>query len=132
MSKYSLFDAVRLKESVVLAEGGTAGAGTPGAIVEIFEDGKAYLVELFGNWVKYDSQGQLAPAHPDELNVFQETLGVELAYPHQLQLIAPAAEAAGVRTRLAVLLDKLPESLLLQVHDFADLLNQQRIADKSS
>lgn len=44
--KYNLFDSVRLKEAVSLTDGGMAEAGTVGAIVEIFNEGEAYLVEF--------------------------------------------------------------------------------------
>ncbi|MGK7903457.1 MAG: hypothetical protein AB4352_19030 [Hormoscilla sp.] len=48
MSKFQLFDAVNLTSEIALTEGGVAPAGTAAAIVEIFNDGEAYMVELFG------------------------------------------------------------------------------------
>jgi hypothetical protein len=44
-------------------DGEIAPAGTPGAIVEIFKDGEAYLVELFGVWVKQARQGWIPSEH---------------------------------------------------------------------
>jgi hypothetical protein len=48
MSKFQMFDSVTLNQDIQLHSGGTAPQGTDGAIVEIFKDGEAYLVELFG------------------------------------------------------------------------------------
>ena len=53
-TKYKLFDSVKLTEAIPLTDGGMAEAGTVGAIVEVLEEGEAYLVEFFGGWVKYD------------------------------------------------------------------------------
>lgn len=39
-----------------------AEAGTVGAIVEIFNEGEAYLVELFGGCVKYEDSENFRPA----------------------------------------------------------------------
>lgn len=44
----NLFDTVRLTEAIPLIDGGIAEVGTVGAIVEVFNEGEAYLVELFG------------------------------------------------------------------------------------
>jgi hypothetical protein len=46
----------------------------------------SYIVELFGNWVKYDEQEDFVPATQDEPGLFIETIGVETVYPHQLVL----------------------------------------------
>jgi hypothetical protein len=47
MSQFQLFDSVKLKASIPLTEGGTAEMDTPGAVVEVFNQGEAYMVELF-------------------------------------------------------------------------------------
>lgn len=52
MSKFQLFDAVNLTQEISLADKGVAPPETAGAIVEVFNNGEAYLVELFGGWVK--------------------------------------------------------------------------------
>ena len=51
MSKFQLFDAVSLTEPIALADRPIAPPETAGAIIEIFKNGEAYLVELFGGWV---------------------------------------------------------------------------------
>ncbi|MGK7882151.1 MAG: DUF4926 domain-containing protein [Crocosphaera sp.] len=89
---YRLFDSVKLKEAISLTDGGIAGVGTFGAIVEIFNEGEAYLVELFGQWVKYDEEENFVPASPLDEGSFMETIGVETVYPHQLELVQRASE----------------------------------------
>ena len=44
---FQLFDAIKLTEEIPLADGGNAAVGTVGAIVDIFNNGEAYMVELF-------------------------------------------------------------------------------------
>lgn len=95
MSQFQLFDGVKLTEEISLTDGGVATVGTSGAIVEVLKDGEAYLVELFGGWVKYDEQGNFLPASEDEEEAFMETIGVELVYPHQLVLTVPARQTMG-------------------------------------
>lgn len=87
---FQLFDAVKLREAIALTDGGTAPEGTPGAIVEVFNDGEAYMVELFGIWVKYDSQENFVPAEREDSESFMETIGVETVYLQELQLVKPA------------------------------------------
>lgn len=84
MTQLQLFDSIQLKEPIALSDGDTAPTGTPGAIVEIFNDGEAYLVELFGGWVKQVGQNWL-PSDRNDPQAFRETIGVETVYPHQLQ-----------------------------------------------
>ncbi len=86
MSKFKLFDAVNLTEEIPLADGEIAPPQTAGIIVEVFKNGEAYLVELFGGWVKAEVGGDFVPATQDEPESFMETIGVETVYPHQLQL----------------------------------------------
>ena len=49
MSQFQLFDNVQLLESVTLVEGEVVLESKPGAIVEVFNAGEAFLVELFGH-----------------------------------------------------------------------------------
>ena len=51
-----------------------ASRGNGWAIVEVFNDGEAFLVKLFGNWVKYDSQGDFIVAEQDDPEAFMETI----------------------------------------------------------
>ena len=92
MSKFQLFDGVRLREDIPLIDGGIAPIVTVGTIVEILKNGEAYLVELFGDWVKYDEQGNFVCATQTEKGAFLETIGVEIVYPHQLVLTFPAKQ----------------------------------------
>jgi len=61
MSKFHLFDAIRLKTPVVDLNKKLIPADTPGTVVDILGDDEAYLVELFGEWVKYDLNGDMTP-----------------------------------------------------------------------
>ena len=97
--QYKLFDSVKLKESIPLTDGGMAEAGTVGAIVEVLEEGEAYLVELFGGWVKYDELENLVPAASQSPGTFKETIGVETVAPQQLELVQPARETVSVRAQ---------------------------------
>ena len=96
MSKFKLFDAIQLTEDIPLTDGGIAPIGTVGAIVEVLKNGEAYLVELFGNWVKYDEQGNFVSTTQAEKEAFMETIGVEIVYPNQLVLAVPAKEIMQV------------------------------------
>lgn len=100
MTKFQLFDGVKLTEEIPLTDGGVAQAGTVGAIVEVLGDGKAYLVELFGDWVKYDEHGNFTPASQDEPYSFMETIGIETVYPYQLALTIPARKTMVIREHL--------------------------------
>jgi hypothetical protein len=126
MTQYQLFDAVRLREDLSLEEGETAPKGTPGAIVEVLADGQAYLVELFGGWLKLDEQGEYRPALASEPDVFRETIGVETLSAQQLHLVKPAKEMVGVKGHLLSVLDELSEDRLVQVDEFAESLRQNQ------
>jgi hypothetical protein len=128
MNQFQLLDSVKLNEPIPLSEGGIAEVGTPGAIVEVFNEGEAYMVELFGAWMKIDSDGRFIPATPNEEGAFMQTLGVEVVSPQQLRLVKPIQENIGTRAKLLALLETLPESLLAEVQDFAEFLahKQQR------
>ncbi len=126
MSPFDLFDSVKLKEPLPLSEGGTLPVGTPGAIVEVFDQGEAYMVEFFGSWVKLDDQGRFIPASQEDEGSFMQTVGVEVAKPEQLSLITPARETVGVRVQILSLLDELSESALDEVRDFAEFLRSRQ------
>ncbi len=130
MSQFQLFDSVKLKEAIPLTDGGTAPEGTPGAIVEVFNDGEAYMVELFGGWVKADIQGDFTPANRDESDSFMETIGVETVSPQQLRLVKPARETIGVRGQILAVLDNLSEDKLAEILDFAEFLQQKQQKSK--
>lgn len=126
MTRFELFDSVKLTEAIALTDGSTAPPGTLGAVVEVFREGEAYMVELFGDWVKYDAAENFVPANRQDAESFLETIAVEMVYPHQLQLVKPAEETVGVRARLAAVLDELSEDLLAEVQDFAEFLLQKQ------
>ncbi|MEG4055760.1 MULTISPECIES: DUF2281 domain-containing protein [unclassified Microcoleus] len=126
MSKFQLFDAVNLTEAFALADGEIAPPQTAGAIVEVFKNGEAYLVELFGGWVKAEVGGDFVPATEDEPGAFMETMGVETVYPHQLQLVKSASEMMGVRERLQSVLDNLSDELVAEVCNFAEFLQEKQ------
>lgn len=123
---FNLFDTVRLRESIDLGNGIHAPAGTLGSIVEVLNQGEAYLVECFGDWVKYDAEGNFEPANRADSEAFIETLGVETVYPHQLQLVKLAEESVGVRAQLLTLIEDMPEVLLEEVKDFAEFIQQRK------
>lgn len=124
---FNLFDTVRLKEDIDLGEGVHASAGTLGAIVEVLNQGEAYLVECFGDWVKSDAEGNFEPANRDDPDAFVETLGVETVHPHQLQLVKLAEESVGVRAQLLTLIEEMPEVLLEEVKDFVEFIQQRKL-----
>ncbi|CCI16728.1 conserved hypothetical protein [Microcystis aeruginosa PCC 9806] len=70
MSKFKLFEDIQITEDIPLTDGVIAPIGTVGA-------GEAYLVELFGDWVKYDEQGNFVSATQTEKEAFMETIGAD-------------------------------------------------------
>lgn len=126
MTRFQLFDNVKLTENITLSDGGIAPQETRGTIVEVFNDGEAYLVELFGDWVKYDADGNFITVNKDEKEAFMETLGVETVYEDQMILTVSAREIMGVKEHLNALLETLPDNLVLQVRDFAEFLQQRQ------
>jgi hypothetical protein len=96
MTQFQLFDSVNLKEEIALEDGNTAPEGTLGAIVEVFKDGEAFMVELFGGWFKTNEAGDFIPAGSEESGAFMETLWVETVYPRQLILVKSARDAMGL------------------------------------
>jgi hypothetical protein len=132
MTQFQLFDAVKLTESFPLEEGGIAPEGCLGSIVEVFKDGEAYMVELFGDWVADTDDGDFVPSHRESPDSFMETIGVETLLPRQIRLVTPAREAVGVRAQLLALVDELPEATLEEVRNFAEFLKQKRSRAKAS
>ena len=128
MSRCQLFDSVKLVKTISLEQDRMSPEGTTGAIVEIFNDGETFLFELFGNWVKYDDQGDFIVAEQDDPEAFMETIGVETVYLSQIALLSPVREMMGDRNSLRVLADELSDDLVAEVMDFAEFLkqNQQR------
>lgn len=133
MSQFQLFDSVKLKEPLLLDTGDMAPEGSPGAIVEVFNNGEAYMVELFGGWVKADEGKGFTATDQNDPDSFRETIGVETVYPHQLYLVKPARETVGIRAQILALMDELPEATLEEVRDFAEFLKyKQRKATEVS
>ena len=123
--KFALFDAVELTESTTLAEGQIVPVGSKGAIVEVFNQGEAYLVELFGQWIRPDHTGRWLASDANHKDAFVDTRGVALLTANQMRLFQPAAQTVGERTRLLFVVDKLPESLVKEVADFAEFLQHK-------
>ena len=130
MSRFQLFDAVKLTETVPLDEREVAPAGTPGAVVEVLQEGEALMVELFARWVQIDAQGKRIAAKSEDPHAFMETLGVATVTPSQLQLVKPASETVGRHAYLLTVVEDLSERQLEEVLDFAEFLRQrqQRVA----
>lgn len=126
MTRFQLFDNIKLTENISLSDGGIAPQETKGTIVEVFNNGEAYLVELFGGWVKYDSEGNFIQVNKDEKDAFMETLGVETVYDYQMSLTVSAREIMGVKEHLNALLETLPDNLVVEVRDFAEFLQQKQ------
>jgi len=124
MNHFNLFDSVVLTQAIPLTDGGVAEVGTVGAVVEALGDGEAYLVELFGNWVKYDEEGNFQPATETEAGSFMETLGVETVLPQQIAL-APE-KTTNIREQLHTVLAELSDELVAEVRDFAEFLLQKQ------
>jgi hypothetical protein len=126
MSQFQLFDSIKLKEKISLEEGGTAPEGCAGSIVEVLNNGEAYIVELFGGWVIDNEQGDFIASTREVPDSFMESIGVETVAPHQIRLVKPAREAVGVRAQLLALVDELPETSLEEVRNFAEFLKEKR------
>lgn len=121
MSKYQLFDSVVLLEPVTLFDGVIAPVGATGAIVEIYNDGEAYEVEIFGNWVKQaDNKELITNQQEDAPDAFMETIGVAILYSQQVMRRLTKDEEF-----LLEIIHKLPEERLAQVVDFAEFLSQK-------
>lgn len=122
---FKLFDTVQLLEDISLDNDATAPAGTLGSVVDVLNQGEAYLVECLGGWVKSNADGDLASSEQEDPEAFRETLGVETLYPNQIQLMTPAEESVGVRAQLLLLIEDMPDVLLKEVKDFAEFIQQK-------
>ncbi len=130
MTKFQMFDSVTLNQDIQLSRGGTALRGTDGAIVEIFKDGEAYLVELFDGWLKFNPEGDIVETSQDDPEAFRDTLEVEVVYPHQLELVAKKHTAEQTaKIQLFTLINSLSEDKILQVKEFAEFLYQKQSGD---
>ncbi len=125
MSQFQLFDSIQLTEALLLDTGKTAPIGSPGAIVEVFNHGEAYLVELFGGWVTAEVGEDFSIADQGHPNSFVETIGLTTVYPHQIHLVKSAGEPNGIRSQLLALMDELSEAKLEKVRDFAQSLKSK-------
>ena len=125
MSQFQLFDSIKLTEALSLETGTTAPIGAPGAIVEVFNHGEAYLVELFGGWVTAEVGKDFSPTDPHNPNSFMETIGLETVYPHQMYLVKSDCQTSGTRSQLLALMDELPEAKLETIRDFAEFLKSK-------
>ena len=119
MNQLNLFDTVKLTQEIKTDKGDTLSENTVGTIVEIYNEGEAYEVELFGDWVEYDQTGQFIPSNSQNPNAFVETIAVETLYPYQVTLVKAASQTVGISAQLLALLDELSEDKLTQVRDFA-------------
>ena len=122
MKPFNLFDTVKTIEVIPLANGNIAPIDTIGVIVEIYNGGEAYEVELFGDWVEYNQEGELIISYSNSSNAFVETIAVITLYPPQISFVKPARETVGIRAQLLGVLDELSEEKLNQVKDFAETL----------
>ncbi|MEB3192248.1 MAG: hypothetical protein VKL42_18055 [Snowella sp.] len=122
MKSFNLFDTVKTIEAITLGDGNILPINTIGVIVEIYNNGEAYEVELLGNWVEYNSLGKLTVSHSNNSNAFVETIAVMTLYPQQISFVKPARETVGIRAQLLGILDELSEEKLDQVKDFAETL----------
>jgi hypothetical protein len=122
MNKLNLFDTVKLTQDIKTNKGDTVTQNNVGTIVDIYNAGEAYEVELFGNWVEYNSLGNVVPSNAQSPNAFVETIAVETLYPHQIMLVKTASQTVGIHAQLLAILDELSEDKLNQVRDFAESL----------
>lgn len=131
MEQFELFDQVQLTEAIPLS-GEMSNAlellavtpvGTMGTIVEVLEPGEAFLVELFGDWVRLEEGAGLVRSTPEHPTAFRETLGVETVKAAQMKFLHRPSAVKGDLFRL---LDAMPESLLAEVQDFAEFLQHRQ------
>jgi hypothetical protein len=125
MPIFGLFDSIMLTDAIILADGDTVLPGTDGAVVEILEEGEAYLVEIFGNWVKFDDQGDLVDSSALDTLAFRETLDVVTVTPEQIKLVKPATETVGAEVQLLTIVEQLPQEMVAEVVDFAQFLQEK-------
>jgi len=128
MLYFQLFDAVKLTQPVQLEDGSLIPADTPGAVVEVLGDGDAYLVELFGPWVRRNALGETVPASADAAGAFQRTLDVVTIGAAEMALVLPAMQSVGPQTELLSIVEELPREMVAEIVDFAQFLrHKQRV-----
>ncbi|MGA1409267.1 MAG: DUF2281 domain-containing protein [Prochlorotrichaceae cyanobacterium] len=136
MKSFKLFDLVELSEPISINGDFTNSleqytmipAGTTGTIVEVLEEDQAYLVELWGNWIRCQDNQKLEQAKFDSHNKFRETLGVEVIYAYQLKIVEKTHQ---LREDLWDLLENLPEELLAEIKIFAEFLEYKYQSNRS-
>ncbi len=103
-------------------------------LLQIFKDGEAYLVELFGGWLKLTNEGDMIEASQDDPEAFRDTLDVETLYPHQITPINAhqQSDKQKVKQQLLALLELLPEESILQVKEFTEFLCYKQKAISTS
>ena len=74
ITKFQIFDSVTLNQDIQLSRSETAPRGTDGAIVEIFKDGEAYLVELFDGCLQLNPEGDGVETSQDDPEAFRNTI----------------------------------------------------------
>lgn len=94
--RFDLFDVVRVIDRSLDTHSSKIQTGTTGTIMEVLEDGQAYLVELMGDWSGTDDAATLVLLAEAEVpDIFRETLGIEVFRAEQLELVKPAAKTVG-------------------------------------
>jgi len=128
MPQFQLFDAIKLTHSVVLDDGSLAPIETPGAVVEVLDEGNGYLVELFGGWVRRDALGSTVRALPEEKGAFQQTLDVVMLTAAEMALVLPAMQSVGPQTQLLSIVEELPQEVVAEIVNFAQFLRHKQRA----
>lgn len=126
MTQFQLFDAVKLTQPVLLDDNTLAPLGSPGAIVGVLGEDDAYLVEVFGPWVRRDEQENTVPARPDEEGAFQRTLDVVTLTDAEMSLVTPAGETVGAEAQLLSIVEELPQEVVSEIVDFAQFLRHKQ------
>lgn len=126
MGLFNLFDTVQLTEVITLSDGTELSGGTLGTIVEIYQNGAAYEVDLLGDWVKYDDDGHFIPSDVNDPESFVQSLGVETLNDHQIALVKPASETVSIRGQLLSLLDDFSDDSLIEIKQFAEFLKYKQ------
>ena len=117
---------MKLGEEIPVEDGGATPEGCPGAIIKMFNDGEAYVVELFGRWVTLSDNGDFVDSTADTSNSFMETVGVQTVAPYQIRSAVPAIETVSDRAQPLVLMNELPDNTLEEVKNFAEFLKTKQ------
>ena len=100
INQFELFDVVRVNADTLGSGGQPIAVGTTGTVMEVLDNGAAYLVELLGDWATDDdSTTFFVLAEAEVPDIFRETLGIEVFQIEQLELVKPAAETVGRQAR---------------------------------